>query len=175
MQSASRTFEGCLHRMTEGARAARKPALSRNAIAAAIITFAICSGSAHAQKHGQAMYESGTSTIASDTIAPIIAAPEALRFESPTPLVIRYENIDNAAWRKDVREHMGFFPAMFVGMVAAREHVYRLTLSYRTDSGEHQAAVFQLDRDDAIALSELLRVRVPQCKEKNNCMALFDE
>ena len=43
---------------------------------------------------------------------------DGLRFEAPTPLVIAYDKIDNAEWRKDVREHLGFFPAMFVGMVA---------------------------------------------------------
>jgi hypothetical protein len=109
------------------------------------------------------------------TSAPLVVSSEGLRFEAPTPLAIPYEKIDNAAWRKDVREHMGFFPAMFVGMVAAREHVYRLTLSYRSGSGVSQVAVFQIGRNEAISLSELLRMRVPQCKEKNRCSALYDE
>lgn len=90
--------------------------------------------------------------------------------------MIAYDKIDNAEWRKDVRERMGFFPAMFVGMVAAREHVYRLTLSYHNDSGVSQVAVFQqVNRNDAISLSELLRMRVPQCREKAHCLPLYDE
>jgi hypothetical protein len=104
----------------------------------------------------------------------MIVTAESLRFEAPTPLVIPYESIVNAAWRKDVRQHMGFFPAMFVGMVAAREHIYRLTLSYRNDSGASEVAVFQVNRNDAISLSELLRMRVPQCKEKAHCIPLYD-
>ena len=63
---------------------------------------------------------------------------------------------------------------MFVGMVAARVHIYRLTLSYRNDSGVSQVAVFQVNRSDAISLSELLRMRVPQCKEKAHCVPLYD-
>jgi CDP-diacylglycerol--glycerol-3-phosphate 3-phosphatidyltransferase len=141
----------------------------------AVLVFAVAALPLHAQKSGEAIYETGTPQIAANTTAPMIAAPEGLRFEAPTPLVIRYETIDNATWRKDVREHMGFFPAMFIGMFAAREHVYRLTLSYHSDSGVNQAAVFQVSRNDAIAISELLRMRVPQCREKAHCMPLYDE
>jgi phosphatidylglycerophosphate synthase len=142
---------------------------------AAVLIFALAALPLHAQKTGEAIYETGTSQITANTTVPIIATPEGLRFEAATPLVIPYEKIDNAAWRKDVREHMGFFPAMFVGMFAAREHVYRLTLSYHSDSGVTQAAVFQVTRNDAISISELLRVRVPQCSEKVHCMPLYDE
>jgi hypothetical protein len=104
----------------------------------------------------------------------MIVTADGLRFEAPIPLAIPFDRIENAAWRKDVREHMGFFPAMFVGMVAARVHIYRLTLSYQNDSGADQVAVFQVSRKDAISLSELLRMRVPHCKEKGHCMPLYD-
>lgn len=128
-----------------------------------------------AQSAGHAIYETGTSGMAANTTAPMVVSPDGLRFEAATLLLIPYDNIDNAEWRKDVREHMGFFPAMFVGMVAAREHVYRLTLSYHNDAGVNQVAIFQVSRDDAISLSELLRMRVPQCKEKAHCLPLYDE
>lgn len=146
-----------------------------SAVAAAVIVFASCALPLHAQKSGQAIYEIGTSAVAANTIAPLVVSPDALRFESPTPLTIPYDTIDAASWRKDVREHMGFFPAMFIGMVAAREHVYRLTLSYHDTSGANQVAVFQLTRNDAISLSELLRTRVSRCKQKNFCLALYDD
>ncbi|HXS13084.1 MAG TPA: CDP-alcohol phosphatidyltransferase family protein [Acidobacteriaceae bacterium] len=144
---------------------------------AAIIVFAIAAASlpVRAQSTGNAIYETGTSGTAANTTAPMIVSPDGLRFEAATPLLIPYDKIDNAAWRKDVREHMGFFPAMFVGMVAAREHIYRLTLSYHNDAGVSQVAVFQVSRADAISLSELLRMRVPQCKEKAHCLPLYDE
>ena len=148
--------------------------IAKTALAAVLLS-AACTLSAHAQQHGEAIYESGTSSVAANTTAPMIAAAENLRFEAPAPLAIPYDRIDDTSWRKDVREHMGFFPAMFVGMFAAREHIYRLTLSYHNDAGVHQAAVFQLNRDDAIALSELLRARVPQCSEKGHCVPLYDE
>ncbi len=128
----------------------------------------------HAQKPGEAIYETGTAGTAANTIAPLVVSADSLRFETPAPLMIAYDKIDNAQWRKDVREHMGFFPAMFVGMVAAREHIYRLCLSYHDDAGVNQVAVFQLNRDTAISLSELLRMRVPQCKEKAHCVPLYE-
>lgn len=140
-----------------------------------VLLLAICIPSLHAQNSGHAIYETGTSGTAANTAAPLITTAEGLRFEAPIPLAIPFEKIENAEWRKDVREHMGFFPAMFVGMFAAREHVYRLTLSYRNDVGINQVAVFQLNRNDAISISELLRMRVPQCKEKGHCMPLYDE
>ncbi|HZQ43281.1 MAG TPA: CDP-alcohol phosphatidyltransferase family protein [Acidobacteriaceae bacterium] len=140
----------------------------------AVLIFAFAALPLHAQKSGEAIYETGTSGTAANTTAPMIASADGLRFEAPAPLVIGYDKIDNAGWRKDVREHMGFFPAMFVGMVAAREHIYRLTLSYHNDSGVSQVAVFQVNRNDAISLSELLRMRVPQCKEKAHCLPLYD-
>jgi hypothetical protein len=143
-------------------------------IGAALLLFAFAALPLNAQKSGEAIYETGTSGTAANTSAPVIISNEGLRFEAPTPLVIAYDKIDNAEWRKDVREHMGFFPAMFVGMVAARDHIYRLTLSYHNGSGISQVAVFQVNRNNAIALSELLRMRVPQCKEKAHCMPLYD-
>ena len=147
---------------------------ARKAAVAALLLVTFGTLTAHAQKHGQALYESGTAAIAPNTTANLSAAADGLRFDAATPLVIPYDAIDNTAWRKDVREHMGFFPAMFVGMVAARVHIYRLTLSYHNEAGVHQAAVFQVDRDDAITLSELLRMRAPQCKEKGHCAPLYD-
>ena len=142
---------------------------------AAIIVFAMAAATLPLRAQGTAIYETGTSGMAANTTAPMIVSPDGLRFEAATPLLIPYDKIDNASWRKDVREHMGFFPAMFVGMVAAREHIYRLTLSYHNDAGVSQVAVFQVSRPDAISLSELLRMRVPQCKEKAHCLPLYDE
>lgn len=145
------------------------------AATAASLLIVLAAPPLRAQKTVQAIYESGTSRAAAGTSAALIAAPEGLRFEATTPLMIPYDKINNVAWRKDVRGHMGFFPAMFVGMIAAREHVYRLTLSYCDEAGVSQAAVFQLKRNQAIALSELLRMRVPQCKDKSRCVPLFDQ
>jgi hypothetical protein len=141
---------------------------------AAIVVSAVAALPLHAQSAGHAIYESGTAGTAANTTAPMIVSPEGLRFEAPTPLVIPFDKIDDAAWRKDVREHMGFFPAMFVGMVAARVHIYRLTLTYRNEAGAEQVALFQVTRNEAITLSELLRMRVPQCKEKAHCTPLYD-
>jgi CDP-diacylglycerol--glycerol-3-phosphate 3-phosphatidyltransferase len=139
-----------------------------------VLAFAVTTLPLHAQKTAEAIYETGTAGTAANTTAPLVVSAEGLRFEAPTPLMIPYNKIDNGTWRKDVRQHMGFFPAMFVGMVAAREHIYRLTLSYRNDSGANEVAVFQVNRNDAISLSELLRMRVPQCQEKAHCIPLYD-
>lgn len=148
--------------------------LIRRVAGAAVVFFGVATLPARAQTAGNAIYETGTTQIAPNTSAPMIVAADALRFAAPTPLTIPFEKIENAAWRKDVREHMGFFPAMFVGMVAAREHIYRLTVSYQDSRGSDQVAVFQVSRTDAISLSELLRMRVPHCKEKAHCMPLYD-
>jgi CDP-diacylglycerol--glycerol-3-phosphate 3-phosphatidyltransferase len=146
----------------------------RRAVGAAAVLCCVAAISARAQTTGHVVYETGTTQMAANTSAPMIVTADGLRFEAPIPLAIPFDRIENAAWRKDVREHMGFFPAMFVGMVAARVHIYRLTLSYQNGSGADQVAVFQLSRNDAISLSELLRMRVPHCKEKGHCMPLYD-
>lgn len=129
----------------------------------------------HAQKPGEAIYETGTAQIAANTSAPMIATAEGLRFVAATPLVIPYEMIAKVEFRKDVREHLGFFPAMFAGMFFARVHIYRVTVSYRDDAEKLHAAVFQVTRDDSIKLSELLRARAPACKSANDCKLPWDE
>ncbi len=142
---------------------------------AAILMFAIAALPLHAQKSGEAIYETGTSPITANTAAPLNATAEALRFEAPTPLVIPYEKIARVEFRKDVREHLGFFPAMFAGMFFARVHIYRVTLSYYDGAQKQHAAIFQVTRDDSITLSELLRARVPACKSVSDCKLPWDE
>lgn len=129
----------------------------------------------HAQQSGQAIYETGTSPINANTPARLTATAVGLRFEAPTPLVIPYENIGHVEFRKDVREHLGFLPAMFAGMFMARIHIYRMTLSYDDAAQSQHAAVFQLTRDDSIQLSELLRARAPACKRPMDCKLPWDE
>ncbi len=141
---------------------------------AAILMFAIAALPLHAQKSGEAIYETGTSQITANTAAPLNATAEGLRFEAPTPLVIPYEKIARVEFRKDVREHLGFFPAMFAGMFFARVHIYRVTLSYY-DGAQKHAAVFQVTRDDSITLSELLRARSSACKSVSDCKLPWDE
>jgi hypothetical protein len=140
-----------------------------------VLIFALAALPLHAQKSGEAICETGTSQIAANTAAPMIIAAEGLRFEAPTPLVIPYEKIARVEFRKDVREHLVFFPAMFAGMFFARVHIYRVTLSYFDDAQKEHAAVFQVTRDDSITLSELLRARAPACKSSNDCKLPWDE
>ena len=141
----------------------------------AVRMFAVAALPLHAQKSGEAIYETGTSQITANTAAPMIATVDGLRFEAPTPLVIPYEKIARIEFRKDVREHLGFFPAMFAGMFFARVHIYRVTLSYYDDAQKEHAAVFQVPRDDSITLSELLRARAPACKSVSDCKLPWDE
>ena len=142
---------------------------------AAVLMFAVAALPLSAQKPGEAIYETGTSPIAANTAAPMTATAEGLRFEAPTPLAIPYEKIAKVEFRKDVREHLGFFPAMFAGMFFARVHIYRITLSYYDGAQKEDAAVFQVTRDDSITLSELLRARAPACKSVNDCKLPWDE
>jgi CDP-diacylglycerol--glycerol-3-phosphate 3-phosphatidyltransferase len=142
---------------------------------AAVLVLAVAALPLHAQKSGEAIYETGTSQITANTAAPMIVTAEGLRFEAPTPLVIPYEKIAKVGFRKDVREHLGFFPAMFAGMFFARVHIYRVTLSYYDDAQKEHAAVFQVTRDDSITLSELLRARAPACNSVSNCKLPWDE
>ena len=142
---------------------------------AAILLFVIAALPLRAQRSGEAIYETGTSQITANTAAPMMATAEGLRFEAPTPLVIPYEKIARVEFRKDVREHLGFFPAMFAGMFFARVHIYRITLSYYDEAQKEHAAVFQVTRDESITLSELLRPRAPASKPVNDCKLPWDE
>lgn len=141
----------------------------------AVLLLAIAALPLHAQKSGEALYETGTAQIAANTTAPMIATPEGLRFDAPTPVLMAYERIGKVEFRKDVREHLGFFPAMFAGMFFARVHIYRIALTYGDDAQREHAAVFQVTRDDSIRLSELLRVRASACRGVNECKLPWDE
>jgi hypothetical protein len=141
----------------------------------AILMFVLAALPLSAQNSGEAIYEAGTLQITANTAAPMIATAEGFRFEAPTPVVIPYEKIARVELRKDVREHLGFFPAMFAGMFLARIHIYRIALSYGDDAQMKHAAVFQITRDDSIRLSELLRARAPACKSSNDCKLPWDE
>jgi CDP-diacylglycerol--glycerol-3-phosphate 3-phosphatidyltransferase len=141
----------------------------------AVLIFVVAALPLKGQRSGEAIYETGTSQITANTAAPMIATAEGLRFEAATPLVIPYEKIARVEFRKDVREHLGFFPAMFAGMFFARIHIYRIALSYGDDPQKRHAAVFQVTRDDSIKLSELLRARAPACKSSNDCKLPWNE
>lgn len=146
-----------------------KPKFIPKTAGAAMVLFAVATLPLHAQKSGEAIYETGTAQIMANTTAPMTATAEGLRFNAPTPLMIPYEKIAKVEFRKDVREHLGFFPAMFAGMFFARVHIYRVALSYYDDAQKPHAAVFQVTRDDSIKLSELLRARAPACKIRSEC------
>ena len=153
-----------------------------------VVVLGICAVSARAQSGGgDVVYEGGTAGVPAGTTGRLdLSAAEGMRFVSSMPaMVIPYERIENFEVRKDVKEHLGFFPAMFIGMVAAREHVYRVALHYRDASDKEQAAVLQVGRNQAITLVELLRARVPACHLSERpvdgrrvsapCPQLFDE
>lgn len=152
-----------------------------------VLVLGVCAVSARAQSNSDVVFEGGTAGVPGGTTGRLdLSAAEGMRFVSSTAVVvIPYERTENFEARKDVKEHLGFFPAMFIGMVAAREHVYRVALHYRDASDKEQASVFQLGRNQAITLVELLRARVPACRVSEKpiegrrvsapCPQLFDE
>lgn len=124
---------------------------------------------AFALEPGQAAYEGGTATITLDT-------PGTLDTTSSTDLVFKYKEASGAPGevriayakirsfepRQDVVRHLGFLPAVGVGLVAARQRRYTLTISYTDASDTVQVAIIEVAQREQLAVESILRARAPQ-------------
>ena len=117
---------------------------------------------------GQAAYAGGTAKVALDTPGTLdVTSPTELTFQYKEPngtsaeILIPYAAIRSFEPRQDVVRHLGFLPALGVGLVAARQRRYTVTISYADSSNAMQVAIIEVARSDQTAIQSILRARAP--------------
>ena len=98
-----------------------------------------------------------------------ITVPDKMVFRAPgsPDLAMPYANIVEFSSREEVTHHLGFFPAMFVGMFKARWKQHFLTISYRDSNDVMQIAAFEVAKDKPDILVSLLQARARNACERS--------
>jgi len=97
-----------------------------------------------------------------------ITVPDKMVFRvlgSPD-LAMPYANIVEFSSREEVAHHLGFFPAMFVGMFKARWKQHFITISYRDSNDTMQVAAFEVAKRTPDILISLLQARARNACER---------
>lgn len=134
-----------------------------------VLVLALGAAPAHALEHNQAVYEGGSAAIpvgslgTFDTSLPTtlllhFAAPGG----APVQIAIDYASMKTAQPSRQVAHRLGVAPAIAVGLLAAREHRYFLTLTWTDPSGIAQVAVLEVPRNDQAPLLAVIRARMPR-------------
>jgi len=97
-----------------------------------------------------------------------IAVPDKMVFRAPgsPDLAMPYANIVEFSSREEVAHHLGFFPAMFVGMFKARWKQHFITISYRDSNDAMQVAAFEVAKGTPDILVSLLQARARNACER---------
>ena len=90
-----------------------------------------------------------------------ITVPDRMIFRAPgsPDLAMPYANIVEFSSHEKLTHHLGFFPAMFVGMIKPRSKQHFLTISYRDNNDAMQVAAFEVAKDTPDILVSLLQAR----------------
>ena len=98
-----------------------------------------------------------------------ITVPDKMIFRAPgsPDLAMPYANIVEFSSREEVAHHLGFFPAMFVGMFKARWKQHFLTISYRDSNDVMQVAAFEVAKGTPDILVSLLQARARNACERS--------
>jgi CDP-diacylglycerol--glycerol-3-phosphate 3-phosphatidyltransferase len=140
----------------------------------AVLALLLLTGPAFAMEPGHAAYAGGTAKIALNTPGTLDAtSPVELIFKysgsngTPGEARIAYAKIRSIEPRQDVVRHLGFLPAVAVGLVAARQRRYTVTISYTDSTDAMQVAIFQMAPRDQRIVQGILHARAPQ-----SCMVM---
>ena len=168
--------DACRGMATARNRTTRQVAIrSEDAASAAMyLMFAVAALPLHAQKSAEAIYETGTSA---DRRKHHRADDRYRKWPAVRGADSTCNSLRQDRQQRGIPQGCARAPGILSGDVhrndSSREHIYRLTLSYYDDAGRKSGGgVSGQPRDDSISLSELLRMRVPQCKDKAHCMPL---
>ena len=138
------------------------------AMAALLLTLLVVSP-ALALEPNQAVYIGGSAAIAADTLGTLdSASPTALIFHFKQPdgsagqLAIDYTGIHTVSARNEVTHHLGVAPAIAVGLLAARQRRYFITLTWTDEAGVAQAAEIEVPRHEQQPLLAIIHARMPQ-------------
>jgi hypothetical protein len=134
-----------------------------------VLAMGLAARTALAVEPDRAAYGGGTAGIATDTPGTLVTtSPAALLFQykaasgAPAEITVPYAKIRSIESRHDVVRHLGFLPALSVGLVAARQRRYTLTITYSDFSDAMQVAIFEMDERDQTTLQRIVKARAPQ-------------
>jgi|HubBroStandDraft_1064217.scaffolds.fasta_scaffold230730_2 hypothetical protein len=90
----------------------------------------------------------------------------ALSFEyAGNKLLIPYAKIDSFRYSQPVAHHLGFLPAVAIGLVKSRQRKHIFQVSFRDENNAAQVAIFEVPKSMPEALRAILQTRAPQaCK-----------
>ena len=124
---------------------------------------------AHALDPNQAVYIGGSAAIAPDTLGTLYTtSPTALLFHfkqldgTSAQVSINYGGVHSVNASNEVTHRLGVAPAIAVGLLAARQRRYFVTLTWTDEAGIAQAAEIEVPRQEQQPLVTLIRARMPQ-------------
>jgi len=121
-----------------------------------------------ALESNQAVYIGGSTAVAADTAGSLdTTSPTTLFFRyakpdgTPGQIGIDYAAIKTAYPSKEVTHHLGVAPAITVGLLAARQRRFFLTLTWTDAAGIGQAAKLEVSKRNQDPLLAVIRARMP--------------
>jgi hypothetical protein len=121
---------------------------------------------------GQVMYIGGTApAVVTGTVGSLDTTAEmALIFEhAGSKLEIPYAAIESYEYSTEVTHHLGVLPAIAVGLVRIRKHRHYVRVSYRSEDGVVQVAVFEVSKQMPRTLQAVLTARAAKAKTCSPC------
>ncbi len=89
---------------------------------------------------------------------------------SSNRVVIPYAAIESYQYTYKLTRHLGFVPALVVGLVRHREHQHFIRIAYHETGKPAQVVVLEVPKTMPLMLKALLELRAPQgCDSKKNC------
>lgn len=138
-------------------------------LGAGLFALSLAARPAFAIEPGHAAYSGGTAGVATDTSGTLdTTSPAMLIFRynqpngSPGQIAIDYTKIRSIESRHDVVRHLGFLPALTVGLVAARQRHYTLSITYADSADVMQVAIFEVAQREQTTLQRIVKARAPQ-------------
>ena len=136
-----------------------------------LLAVSVC---AVAVEDGQVMYVGGTVEGAPagaigklDTSSPTILVYQY----SSAKLVIPYAAIESYEYSYEVTRHLGFLPAVAVGLFRHRQHRHFFRIAYHEEGKPGQVVLLEVPKGMPPMLKAVLELRAPQgCDPKKKCV-----
>jgi hypothetical protein len=88
-------------------------------------------------------------------------------------IAIDYAQIRNICATNEVTHHLGVAPAIAVGLLAARQRRYFLTITWTDEAGIAQAVQIEVAKREQQPLATVIRARMPQHCQQAKCNRPF--
>ena len=126
---------------------------------------------ANAAEDGLVLYAGGTLPTLQTGVTGHLdtTSPTALSFNyAGNKLQIPYAKIDTFRYSQPVTHHLGFLPAVAIGLVKSRQRKHLFQISFRDENNASQVAIFEVPKSmPPSLLRAILQTRAPQaCKSQ---------